>query len=409
MKTLLSVNANHHIRGGSDVMYFEHAALFEAHGWTSVFSAMHSPENLPTPYSRFFADEIDPRHGTVFDKALNALKIIYSPQARRRIGLLLDEYPVDVAHVHVVFHHQSPSVLYELKKRGIPTVLTAHDFKMICPDFQMRNSSGICEECKGKKVWNVALNRCMMDSFAVSAVIALESAVHQWLNVYGRHVDKIVVPSRFYREKFIEWGWPAEQLVYIPNFIAIPPPAPPRPVGSYFLYFGRLSPEKGVVTFLKAIARSGLKAKIAGTGPLDADLKNLAHEIGADVEFLGFLKGDDLWDVVDKCRAIVLPSEWYENAPMSAIEANLRGKSIIGARIGGIPELIEHGQTGWLFRSGDVDDLAGQLSAVAAMDDADIADIGAKAKTAAEERHSPERYYEAMCALYRSIGVTIDS
>lgn len=408
MKTLLSINAHHHVRGGSDVVYFEHSKLFEKHGWNVAYQAMHHSENLPSGYSQYFADDIDhKRDDGLYRKIVNSLKIIYSPEARRKMSALLDDHKVDVAHVHVVFHHQSPSVLFELKKRGIPTVLTAHDFKMICPAFQMRNRHGICEKCKGKRVWNVAINRCMMDSLLISSVIALESAVHQWFDFYGRNVDRVVVPSKFYVEKFVEWGWPKDQLIYVPNAITAAPSPTVPPPGGYFLYFGRLSPEKGVATFIRAAAGAGVSAKIAGTGPIAAELKALATELGADVEFLGFKSGQELWDIVDACRAIVLPSEWYENGPMSAIEANFRSKPILGASIGGIPELIDDGKTGWLFRSGDVDDLAEKLRLVADSSDDDVAEMGRAARIAAEERHSPEAYYDRMTSIYRDLGVAI--
>jgi glycosyltransferase involved in cell wall biosynthesis len=405
MKTLLSVNANHHVSGGSDVMYFEHSNLFGARGWDLAFLAMSNTKNHSTPFSKYFSKNIDPVKSSFLEKVADAGRIIYSPEARRCIRRLLDEHPVDVAHIHVIFHHISPSVLFELKRRGIPTVLTAHDFKMICPAFQMRNRSGICEKCKGKRVWNVALNRCIGDDILASVAIAFESAVHQWFNFYGRHVDRIVVPSKFYLEKFVEWGWPSEQLIYQPNIVnPIAIPVEPA-VGDYFLYFGRLSPEKGVATFIRAAAKAGVRVKIAGTGPIAAELEALTRATGADVEFVGFRSGRDLWRLVDACRAIVLPSEWYENAPMSAIEANLRGKAIIGSSIGGIPELIEPGETGWLFRSGDANDLADRLSVVAQMNTRDVEAVGKAAEATARLRHSPDVYYDKMIGIYRSIGV----
>ncbi|MEP9404001.1 glycosyltransferase family 4 protein [Sphingomonas sp. VNH70] len=402
--SLLSINAYHYHRGGADNVYLAHAALFEQRGWRSSFQSMHHPSNLPSPDSPYFAEEINyAARGDIGRSLLGAQRIVYSREAQAKMAALLDSRPVDIAHVHSVYHHQSPSVLVELKRRGVPVVLTAHDLKLACPAYTMLNRTGICEQCRGGKVWNVAKNRCIKGSLVASTLIMVESAVHKALNLYDRNVDRIVTPSAFYRDKLIEWGWAPDKIVHIRNFADLPDAPPPFAPSDHLLYFGRLSPEKGLATVVRAAAATGIPVRLAGTGPQEAELRALVAELDAPVSFLGFLSGDALWAAVDGCRATILASEWYENGPMSAIEAFGRGKPLIGARIGGIPELIEDGVNGWRFASGDVDDLSRAMTAAMACSEGELRSMAEACHARAARDYAPDQYYAAMSDVYAAL------
>lgn len=402
--SLLSVNAYHYHRGGADNVYLAHAALFESRGWRTSFQSMHHPLNLPSLDAEYFAEEINyANRGELKRSLVSAQRVIYSHEAQLKIRALLASRRVDIAHVHSIYHHQSPSVLIELKRQGIPVILTAHDLKLACPSYTMLNSTGICERCRGGRVWNVVRYRCIKNSLVASALIMFESAVHKALNIYHRHVDLIVTPSAFYREKLIEWGWPPEKIVHICNFAELPDEPPPFQSGNHLLYFGRLAREKGIATVIRAAAATGTAVKIAGTGPQEQELRELATRLDAPVEFLGFLSGDALWSAVDACRATVLASEWYENGPMSAIEAFGRGKPLVGAAIGGIPELIEEGVNGWCFVSGDVEDLGRAMTLAMEIDNDRLREMAIASHARAHTTYSPDRYYESMNNLYESL------
>ncbi|MGH6850103.1 MAG: glycosyltransferase [Methylocella sp.] len=403
---VLSINTYHYPKGGSEIIYFANAALMQRHGWTNSFFAMHHPSNLPCEDSQYFAEHVDfGAPAPLRKKAAVAARIIYSREARAKLARLVDTRRIDVAHAHNIYHHLSPSVLVELKRRGIPVVMTVHDLKLACPAYTMRNESGVCERCKGGRVWNVAIHRCIKGSVALSGVIMVESAIHKALRIYARHIDRIVAPSAFYREKLIEWGWPAEKLVHIPNFVSDAAPPAATPGGDHLLYFGRLTPEKGIATLIAAAAASGVSVRIAGRGPQEEELRTLANSLGAPAAFVGFLSGDALWAEVDAARAIVLPSEWYENSPMSVVEAFQRGKPLVGARIGGIPELIEEGRTGWSFRAGDVADLARALTVASDAGESQLAEMSAACRQLVSSRFSEQAYFEAMSALYENLRV----
>jgi glycosyltransferase involved in cell wall biosynthesis len=375
-------------------------------GWENAFFSMHHPKNIDTKWSKYFIDEIEFGHSySVIDKLKMASKVIYSFEAQKKLATLLNDYPADVAHLHCIYHHLSPSILPTLAKAGVPIVMTAHDLKIACPAYKMLNDNGICEQCKGGNLLNVATNRCIRGSLAPSAIVAMESLLHQKLNTYKKYLSKIVVPSRFFMEKFIEWGWPRDKFVYIPNYIDASRFTPHYEPGNYFLFFGRLAQEKGVATLLHAAKQAGITLKIAGTGPEEAAMHALQAELQGDVEFLGYQSGAALHELITGARAIVLPSEWYENAPMSILESYGFGKPVIGANIGGIPEMIEDGLTGWQFESRNIDDLAAVLSRVNAMSDTEVAKHGRAGRAQVEERFNRAGYVNATLKMYADLGL----
>lgn len=405
MPSLLAINNYFYLRGGAESVFFEEMSLFREDGWQVVPFSMKDEKNLDSDWHRFFIDSLEFENiGSTLGKMAAVPKIIYSREARRKLRALLGEINPDVCHAHNVYHHLSPSILSELKKAGFPVVMTLHDLKIACPAYRMLNNTGICEQCKGGKNFNVLKNRCIKDSGLASAVIMLESYLHLWLDSYSKNVDRFIVPSRFYRDKFIEWGWQPQQFSYVPNFVDTVKFTPSAKAGSYFFYFGRLSFEKGVATLITAALKSGVKLKIAGTGPDMESLEKLAGD-SDKIEFLGFLRGESLHEAIAGARAVVLPSEWYENAPISVMESYALGRPVIGARIGGIPELIRDSETGYVFPSGDSAALGNMLETIRDLNDARLVEMGMAGRRWMEADFSPERHLEMLKEVYRGVGV----
>ncbi|MFG6447015.1 glycosyltransferase [Roseateles sp. BYS180W] len=403
MRRLLNVNSYHYRRGGSDAVYFEHARVFGQLGWENAYFSMKYPKNVDSEWSKYFVDELEFGFDYTFlQKMVMASKVVYSFEAQRKLEQLLGVFKPDIAHLHCIYHHLSPSILPVMRKHGIPVVMTAHDLKLACPAYKMLNAGGICEKCKDGSVLNVVKNRCIRGSLGASAIVAVESALHGvggLLNTYYKHLSAIVAPSHFYREKLIEWGWDAKRVVYIPNFSDVPDQVSGKP-GQYILYFGRLSFEKGVHTAIAAAAAAGVELVIAGTGPDDSKLKALAQELKAPVRFVGYQSGAALHQLVDDCRAVVLPSEWYENAPMTVLESFARGKTVIGATMGGITEMINEGENGWLFESGNAAALAQAYAQVMGESDSRLLEMGMGGRQLVQEKFSRSRYVEEMSRLY---------
>jgi glycosyltransferase involved in cell wall biosynthesis len=409
MTRLLSLNSYHYRRGGADVVYFEHDALFRELGWDTAFFAMHHPQNVPSEWAEYFVDELQyGRAYSMVQKLRMAGKVIYSFEAQDKLRRLLSRFRPDIAHAHNLYHHLSPSVLPLLRHERIPVVLTAHDLKLCCPSKQMRDRSGPCERCQTGHFLHMVRHRCVHGSLSVSALVALESALHRWSGIYRHNVNRIVVPSLFFKRKFEEWGWPAEQLTYIPNFVRIDEFVPATEPGDYFVYFGRLAVEKGFDTLLLAVRQSGERLVIVGAGGLEREAEEAVAASGGRLSWLGRRSGRELFDVVSHARAVIVPSACCENAPLAILEAYALGKPVIGADIGGIPELVKEGETGFLFPSGNIDGLRAAMQRMRDLPDGEVAAMGAAARRLVAERFTAELYRERMLDLYASLGVAVE-
>ncbi len=367
--------------------------------------ALHHPKNVDSEWSDYFPEELEfgLNYGPV-GSLVRAGRVIYSLDARKQMDRLITDFKPDIAHAHCIYHHLSPSVLGELRSRGVATVMTAHDLKLACPAYKMLNRSGICEKCKNGNLLHVAKNRCIRDSAAASTLVMVESMVHRWFGLYRRNLDRIVVPSHFFGDKLEQWGWPRHKLVYIPNFIDAEALTATPVSGDRFLFFGRLAQEKGVDTLIEAAVRANVPLDIAGDGPEAQTLRRLGE--GHDnVRFLGRLEKNEVIEAVRNCRAMVLPSRWYENAPMSILESYALGRIVIGADVGGIPEMVKHDETGYLFAMDNVEDLTRVLTKVSTASNADLSDMGQTACAWVKEDFSRQRYTDSMLSLYSDLGV----
>ncbi len=406
LNRLLSINNYHYRRAGAEVVYFTQNELFEGCGWHVAHFAMQHPKNEASEWADFFPRMIEfSEMNSIVERLAAAPKIIYNLEAKRNMSRLLDVAKPSVAHAHNVYHHLSPSIFSEIKERSIPLVVTLHDLKLACPAYKMLNSKGICEECKSGSFLPIVRNRCMKESLLLSTLIGLESSIHRYFSLYGA-VDAFVVPSQFYKNKLVEWGYEHDRFHVIPNSVSVSSFTPEFEPGSYYLYFGRLAPEKGVETLLKAAALAKVSLRIVGSGEIEKEIHLLAETLDVDVQFDGFLRGDSLHEAVRLSRAVVLPSEWYENAPMSLLESNALGKPVIGADTGGIPEFIKDGETGFIY-SGEVEELAAILTRVDVLENKAIRDMGVRARAYVQEHYSHELYIERLLSLYRRLGVTV--
>ncbi len=407
MPTLLSVNSYFYRRDGAEVVFLEHNRLFEQAGWQVLPFSMQHPDNHVSEWSEYFVKEMEYGSDYSFlDKVSRVPKVIYSIEAKRNIKRLIEAVRPDVCHCHSIYHHLSPSILGALRKAGIPTVMTLHDLKIACPAYHMFNTNGICEECKGGGLHNVIRNRCVKESVLMSAIAYAESLLHQKLGSYSEGVDRFIAPSRFYVEKLVEWGWPRHKFVHIPNPISVADYPPVYEGKKHILYLGRLSPEKGVVTLVRAAALAKVAIRIAGSGPQLQLLQREAIDTGATVKFLGYLSGQSLRKELGEACATVLASECYRDAPMSVLESFALGKPVIGARIGGIPELVRDGITGWMFESGSVEDLAKCLRVAVDLPDTRLAEMGRVCRDLVEREYSSSLYRERIRELYSQLGVS---
>lgn len=395
------VNKFYYIKGGSETYYFALKRLLEKHGHKVIDFSMVDPRNYESPYSKYFVDNVDYENAcSITNKTRMAINIIYSFEAKKKFeSLVLAEKP-DIVHLHIFQHQISTSILDVIKKYNIPTVYTAHDLKMVCPNYKMMHHGKICEKCKGGKYYHCAINKCVKNSFIKSCINVVEGYLHKWRHSYSV-IDQIITPSLFYYRKFKEFGIDPERMVHIPNFLDTDKPVVScrEDKEKYYLYFGRLSEEKGVFTLLKAFSGLLENLYIVGTGPIQEEiLQYITNHKLRNIYLLGYMSGQELKDIVGNAKAVILPSEWYENGPYSAIEALQLGIPIIGANIGGIPELIDG--NGFLFQSGVAESLAIQILKVEKMPDQQYKYLKLMSSRLYQNNYTAENYYKKIEKIY---------
>ena len=384
--------------GGSEAVMFQERDYLMEMGHEVIDFAMHDERNLPSPYTRYFVGSQD-YHGNIgkLGKIKSAVRLINSFEAARSISKLIEDTQPDILHCHNIYHQLTPSIIGVAKKFGLPVVLTLHDYKLVCPTYSRLRDEQPCSDCQGGDFFNVVINRCADKSLGKSALLYAEAATQKWLGNYDK-VDTFIAPSRFMKES-IAHRIPADRIRHIYNGVNIDKTTNNRKDEGYVLYLGRLSREKGVETLLKAHTNSTIDwpLEIAGTGPLESELKSKYE----NATFRGHLNGKKLQEIIDKAAVIVVPSEWYENCPMSVIEAMAHGKPVVGSRIGGIPELIEHEKTGLLFESGHVEELTFALEKL--MSSAELRkEMGRAALDRVEAEFSIDSHNTKLINIYQS-------
>lgn len=398
------INNYNYLRGGAETVFISEIKLLEKQGNRVIVFARKHPKNLSAELEGYFPSEVVTDRLTPSAKGLRSLfSIIYSFESKSRLNAVLKSVGVDVAHVHNIYGRMTTSVLNSLSEKDIPVVMTLHDYKLICPNYKLMHHGRICEDCRGNNYYHAILNRCHKNSLIASTIYALETYFNFLFNQYRKNVYCFISPSKFLKDKLIEFGWPKQRIEYIPNFLSVTDFEPKFSPGRYFLYLGRLSSEKGIKTLIQAflnLKHADIQLKIAGEGPLEQELKARAAS-DQRISFLGYLTGAALQETTRNALAVVVPSEWYENAPLSVLEAMAYGKPVIGSRIGGIPEMIDDGRNGFLFESGNPQALAKAMSALLAMNEGAITDMGRSARWKVEAEYNADLHYERLMALYR--------
>ncbi len=400
------VNKYHFVKGGSERYVFDLKGLLEKNRHQVIPFAMADENNLPSIYSRYFVDHVDYGARARWKSLGHAARLIYSFHARRKIEALIEATKPDVAHLHMIDHQISPSILHSLRKYRIPAVQTVHQYKLICPNYRLyiESKNKICERCLAHKFYQPLLTRCQKNSVAASALIALEAYVHHWLRTYVKNIELFHAPSAFMK-KMLTKGGIDEQKIEFHFLLTQLDELPFSPIyDNYFLFIGRLSPEKGVMTLLKAMTQvKRSKLLLVGEGPQRAALERFIRKKNIwNVEFLGYKNRRDLREIMSRTSFTVFPSEWYENSPLAVYEAFSMGKPVIGSAIGSTAEFIEPNANGLQFVPGDDQELAACINALLDHQNK-IVVMGKNAREKAEQNFHPEAHYEWIAGVYDRI------
>src|SRR5271169_3932008 len=289
---ILFCNKYNYAFSGTEVYLFEAMELLRSKGHEVALFSMADPRGKPTPYDRHFMPHTDFKKlsGWLHQAGL-AARAIYSREAQRRLRAMIAVFQPDLAHVRNIYHHLSPSILWELKAKNVPVVYHLNDFKVLCASYNLVLRGEACEACKGGEFWHALTEKCYPGWGARMTLVA-EAYIHKWLGTYRKCVDCFLAPSQFVRDKFVEHGWDPAKFEVLPHFQRVKPVVHLNAENPPLLYFGRLSPEKGVADLLHAMQRlPSLRLIIAGDGPERGKLEQLATELGlANVEFAGQMR-----------------------------------------------------------------------------------------------------------------------
>jgi len=394
-------------RGGLGAVMLDEATELSSRGHEVIPFASAHPDNLATPWSSYFPPFTETAEaGRGMGPATRvraAVDLVHDRRSARAFGLLLDEVRPDLVHLHNPSRQLSPSVVGAAIERGIPVLLTLHDYALICPQGLLLKAGKVpCAppNCvRGNTVHAVA-NRCVHDSLAASGVAALEHLIHRALGSYTRRVARFIAPSQFIAGAVGDVGIVRSRLTVLPNGIRPGPEPGPLPRdGGHILFTGRVVHEKGIADLLAA-ARSlpEVPVVIAGDGPLR---ERLETESPSNVTFIGQRDPAELDRLRNDAVAVVSPSIWFENAPLAVLEAMRAGRPVIATAIGGQPELLEGGG-GVLVRPGDIDGLAAAIQRLWS-DRAEADRVGRIGRALLGARYSLDGHVDGLLRVYEEV------
>lgn len=390
---ILMVNKFLYPNGGSETYMFKLGKYFSDNGHEVEYFGMEHPERCVGNSAEAYTQNMDFHTASAVNKIKMSFKTVYSKEAYRKMLLVLDSFSPEIVHLNNFNYQLTPTIIQAVRdwekktNERIKIIYTAHDYQLICPNHSMFNNSEICEACSGGKFINCLKGKCIHSSLLKSLFGAMEAYLWESKNIYEQ-LDKVICCSEFIKSKLDQYPIFRNKTIAIHNFIESVENED-YDKEDYVLYFGRLSEEKGIDTILEC---KNVKFKVAGTGALEDKIKNADN-----IEYLGFKTGDELKKLISRARVTVYPSIWYENCPFSVMESIMYGTPVIGARIGGIPELIDDGETGILFEPKNTKDFERAIATI--LNDDELAQrmsIACKKK----KFDTLEQYAQRLLAIY---------
>ena len=339
-KRILIANKFYYPRGGDCIVAMNLERLLKEQGHEVAVFAMQYPENVDSGWNSYYASQVD-FAGSLGGKLCAAKRLMGHGDIKAAFIRILDDFNPHIVHLHNIHSYLSPVLAKLAKRHGCRVVWTLHDYKLVCPSYACLLNGKPCEQCIGHGKMHVLKNRCMKGSLAASALAYIEA--RKWnRNVLERYTDAFICPSHFMAGKMRKDGFNQEKIHVVCNHIDSEKLALFNSLSSsredYYAYVGRLSAEKGVETLLNVASKLPYTLKVAGDGPLKEELEQHSN---SNILFLGHQNAEQVAELLSKAHFSVVPSEWYENNPLSVIESLCAGTPVVGARTGGIPELLD--------------------------------------------------------------------
>lgn len=388
MKILL-INNHHSMVGGAETVYFNTIELLLNSGIEVITFSRKNENTIKTQAKEYFIN-----YTNSFSQR------ICNSDAKKQIEKIINIEKPQIAHLHNIVGGITFSILPILKRVGIPTVMTIHDFRILCPAGLFLNKKNeICEKCGKGNYLNCVVGNCSRNGIFSSMGVALETYLRNKRICLDDNLDHIIFVSNFTKNKFIEhYGELKIRSSVIQNSTKVEQAKIVR--GNYFLFFGRLAPEKGLATLIKTFSElPEVELHIVGDGPLMEECKSIATK---NIKLFGYLTGNELIEQIQNAFFTIIPSECYETGPLSALESFSLSKPIIGSMLGGIADLIKNGKNGFTFQPKSVDQLKGIIDNCLTIDDNQYSEMSREAfKTAIENDHS--LFSEKLISLYNEL------
>ncbi|MFH1291661.1 MAG: glycosyltransferase [bacterium] len=354
---ILQINKFYYRRGGADHHFLDLCDLLESKGHLTVPFSMHDPRNLKSLYGKYFVSNVEFFENRGVANALKRARMFYSCEANKKLKKLLKKEKPELAHVHLLYHQISPTILPVLKKAGIPVVMTIHDWKMVCPNYTLYTQGHLCTQCRAHKYYNCLQYRCIKNTVCGSAMASAVAYYHHWRGYYEKYVDLYIAPSQFVKDMLVKvFAWPESKIEVLAHFvdpsIQILKKASPLPTWPRFAYVGRLSEEKGIKRLVHYWHKHEIfdELEIIGDGPLKQYLADYIEDHGlAQIKLRGRLEHDKIYKELSSFTAVVVPSLVYETFGLTAIEAFARGVPVVANAVGALPELVNKSKAGILF------------------------------------------------------------
>ncbi|MBU2494426.1 MAG: glycosyltransferase [Bacteroidetes bacterium] len=386
---ILQINNNHYKLGGAEVVYLNTIQLLEKYNNLVISLSRDSKNNLNIASKEYFIPDSN-----------NLVNKFYSRKAAKLIDIIVQNEKPHIAHIHNIIGGITFSVLSSLKKHNIPIIATIHDFRLMCPVYVFMNGKKeICEQCKGGKYFNCIINNCAPEGISKSILVSIESYIRDYVLPFQNLIDRFIFVSSFTKKKFLEVYPEIESksdVIY--NFSD--KPTDRRIIrGNYFLFFGRLSYEKGITTLLKTFNDNPmLKLKIIGDGPLKYIVENNKN---TNVEYLGYKSGKDLEDLISNSSFVIVPSECYENNPLTIVESYSMSKPVISSLLGGIKEIVVNEVTGFTFKHRESGNLGEVLLKAERISDSKYNLISQNAFEFYNNNFTKELYIQKLLEVYK--------
>ncbi len=363
---ILMINKFLYPNGGSETYIFKLSEYLISQGHEVQFFGMEHEGRIVGNRVQSYTSDMDFHSGSKLAKLTYPIKTIYSAEARKKIRLCLDDFKPDVCHLNNFNYQLTPSVISEIVKwrkknnRKCKIIYTAHDYQLVCPNHMCHipEQHTNCEKCLHGSFLNCTKNKCIHGSLMKSAIGTAEGIFWKLAGVY-KNIDSVICCSEFIKTKLDTNHVFADKTVAIHNFIDTVAQKKIEKK-NYVLYFGRYAQEKGIDTLINAAKElPQIPFVFAGSGPLEEALEGIEN-----IKNVGFKSGEELETLIREALFTVYPSEWYENCPFSVMESQMYGTPVLGADIGGIPELITEGVTGELFESKNTKELKEKILAL---------------------------------------------